>query len=78
MTDRIKGVYVAFDKDFLEVDCEQLISAIRMLRGVLSVTTMVTDASDWIARERATRETEKRLWDALYPGERVARDGLKP
>jgi hypothetical protein len=77
MTDRIKGVYVAFDTDIHEDDCEPLIGAIRMIRGVAAVTTMVTEPADWMNRERATREIEKRIWDALRPGEREVLERIR-
>jgi len=75
MTDRIKGFYVSLERDVREDDCEPLIQAVRMLRGVGAVTTVLVDASDWMNRERATRELETRLWDALRPERKERGDG---
>jgi hypothetical protein len=42
MTDRLKGIYVAFDEDIRDDDAEPIIQAIRQIRHVLSVTPHVT------------------------------------
>lgn len=65
MTDRLKGVYVAFNEDYREDDAEQILAAIRMIRGVAAVTPMVTDSTDWIARVRVKAELTDKIWDAL-------------
>lgn len=67
MTDRLKGCTVTFDRDIREDDVEPLLDAIRMMRGVLSVTGKVTDLSDYMARERATWELRDKILDVLHP-----------
>lgn len=67
MTDRIRGVWVAFDHDIREDDAGPLIAAIRQLRGVLSVDPKVTEPTDWIAQERVRHELGEKLWAVLYP-----------
>ena len=67
MTDRLKGVYVAFETDIREDDAESLLRLLRHIRGVIAVEPSVADVSDWIARERARREIGMALWAVLYP-----------
>lgn len=50
MTDRIRGVYVTFDKDYRDDDAEPILDAIRMIKGVVDVSPHVTDLSDHDAR----------------------------
>jgi len=67
MTDRIHSLTVVLEKDMRDDDCESLISAIRMLRNVLSVEPHVTDFGDHTARERARCELGEKLWEVLHP-----------
>lgn len=54
MTDRVKGCYVAFDKDLRTDDVECVLDAIRMIRCVAEVTAedYVTDPDDWMNRQQ--------------------------
>jgi len=67
MTDRIKGVWVAFDHDIREDDVQCVVDAIRMIRHVQSVALSVADLSDWNARERVRAELSSKIWDVLHP-----------
>ncbi len=67
MTDRIKGVYVTFEKDIRDDDAEPILNAIRQIRGVLSVEAEVSNFNDHIARERVRRELGCKLMAVLYP-----------
>lgn len=67
MTDRLKGVWVAFDRDIRVDDAEATISAIKQIRGVLAVEPSVASLDDWIAQQRVRRELGDKLWDVLYP-----------
>lgn len=67
MTARIKGCWVAFERDVREDDAESLIGAIRQLRGVLAVEASVAEPADWIATERIRRELSEKLWAVLHP-----------
>jgi len=58
MTDKLKGVWVAFDADIREDDAQSLIGAIKQLRGVSDVKGNVANAEDWINRRRIKTE----LW----------------
>lgn len=58
MTDRMKGCFVAFDRDIREDDVQHLVGAIRMLKGVSAVELEVSNPDDWHARQRVRLEVE--------------------
>jgi len=69
MTDRIKGVYVALDKDYRVDDAEAILDAIKMVKGVLDVVygkDDVVDFDDWNHRARIRQELSAKLWKALH------------
>lgn len=71
MTDRLLGVWVAFEKDIRVDDVKPLISAIEQLKGVLAVKQdLVADPRDWMAQERAhdalVTKIKHVLWPSLY------------
>lgn len=66
MTDRIKGVWVAFDRDIRTDDVEPLLEALKCFRGVSSVTTSTVHADDWMNRDRIRNELSARLYEVLH------------
>jgi hypothetical protein len=67
MTDRFNALVVALDKDIREDDAQVLISAIKQLRGVLSVEGHVASIDSWTAQERVRNELSEKLWEVLHP-----------
>jgi hypothetical protein len=67
MTDRLKGFIVTLEEDLRTDDAEPVLNAIRTLRGVQSVTPMVTEPGDYMARQRVRLELTQQLWDVLHP-----------
>jgi hypothetical protein len=67
MTDRYNTLTVALENDIRDDDAEALISAIKQLRGVLTVTGNVVDGREWLIEQRVRHELEKKLWQVLYP-----------
>lgn len=65
MTDRYHALTVILDKEIRSDDAENLISAIKMIRGVLDVNPHVSDITTHMAEERAKFEIRERLWNAL-------------
>jgi hypothetical protein len=65
MTDRIKGLTVLLEPDKREDDAQAIIDAIRMIRGVVSVKTHVTDVDHHFAVDTARRELVNKLWEVL-------------
>ena len=65
MTSRYQAFTVALENDVREDDAENLITAIRALRGVLTVVPVVSDISGYGAYERARRELQTKIDKAL-------------
>lgn len=71
MTDRYNALTIVLEKDIRDDDAEALLSAIRQLRGVLSVSGNVADLGSHLAQERARRDLGEKLWRVLYPKHEV-------
>lgn len=67
MTERYNALTIVLDRDIRKDDARPLIGAIRMLRGVASVTPNVTDICDHVAQERVRRELGEKLLAVVYP-----------
>lgn len=67
VTDRYNAVIVVLEDDIRDDDAVGLLTAIRQLRGVLSVMPHVANTSDHIAIERVRFELEGKLWKVLHP-----------
>lgn len=65
MTDRINSFTVVLDSDIRIDDVEPIVNAIRMVRGVASVTGNVANLDSHIAQVRAKRELRERLFAVL-------------
>lgn len=65
MTDRYNALTVVLEKDMREDDAQDLLSAIRQLRGVLRVEGNVSDINSHIAYARARGDLSGRLLAAL-------------
>jgi hypothetical protein len=69
MTDRINAFIVILDHDIREDEAEDTITALKQIKGVLSVQPHVADFSDAIAQDRVRQELGMKLWHILYPKE---------
>jgi hypothetical protein len=67
MTDRIHSITVVLSEDMRDDDCENVIKAIGMIRGVLSAKMHVADLDSHMAYERAKADLGEKLWTVLYP-----------
>lgn len=65
MTDRIKGFTVVLDKDIRVDDIEFVVNAIKIIKGVIGVESLVVDHSDYIARTRYRREVIEKINNVL-------------
>ena len=63
MSDKIKGITVAFTQDFKHEDAENIIDAILMIKGVEDVTTIPTNVSDYIARQQVKNELREKIFE---------------
>lgn len=62
MTDRHAGYIVTLARDIREDDAERIISAILMIKGVMSVDPVVADVGLHMAERRARQDIRDKLW----------------
>lgn len=65
MSDRVKGLHVAFEINLNEDDTKRIIDAIKLIKGVMSVKTKEVVADDWIIRSRIKNEFSGKLIEML-------------
>jgi len=70
MTDRHVGYVVTLDREVREDDAEAIITAIRMIKGVIGVEPVLQSPDHHIAVMKAKRDIEDRLWTALRQPEK--------
>ncbi|MCY1741181.1 hypothetical protein [Ensifer sp. SL37] len=61
MTDRHSGYFVTLETDIREDDASEILSAIRMIKGVLTVDPHIGNPSDQIAIARVKREMSEKI-----------------
>lgn len=67
MTDRLHSLTVVLDKVRRDDDAEDIIEAIRMIKGVASVEGNVADPSFYAATEQAKFQLRQEMRDVLWP-----------
>ena len=66
MTDRFNSLTVALERDIRDDDAEPILQAIRMIRGVLSVSGNVADnLGDFVAEARVRKDITSKVYEAL-------------
>lgn len=65
MTDRHAGYIVTLGADIREDDAEAVITALRMVKGVIAVDPLVFDHDLLMAQRRADDEWRKRIYNLL-------------
>lgn len=67
MTDRYDTFTVVLERPTRDDDAEPILTAIRMIRGVMQVVPHVAGHESYAAEERARRELGTKLLSVLYP-----------
>ncbi|WP_343743341.1 hypothetical protein [Herbaspirillum huttiense] len=67
MTDRIHSFTVVLDEDIREEDAAAIANAIRLMRGILTVESNLSDPGQFVAEARVRRELGEKLWEVLLP-----------
>ena len=67
MGDRHAGYIVTLEHDIREDDAAEIVVALSMTKGVLSVEPVVSDHRVHMAEERVRHELGKRLFAVVYP-----------
>ena len=65
MTDRVNTLTVVLEQEMRVDDAENILTSIRMVRGVLDVTPRTDIDDHWAARRQVRHELVKQLWDVL-------------
>lgn len=65
MTDRIKGFVVTLDSDMRIDDIDQILNAIKMIKGICSVEPSVSNFDDTMNRERIKSELRGKFIEFL-------------
>lgn len=65
MSNRVNTITVVLNQEMREDDCESIISAIKMIKGVLRADVNVADNLEYMAEWRAKTEIVKKLWEVL-------------
>ena len=65
MTDRHAGYVVTLAKDIREDDAEAILTALRMVKGVLSVKPIIADLNLITAQERVRHDLTQKLREVL-------------
>lgn len=65
MTDQYNALVVVLDRDIRDDDCQPIIDAIRMIKGVTAVEGQVADHQSFIAAVRARTELIRQVSDVL-------------
>lgn len=73
MTDRLRGVVVTFGQDIRVDDAEAILSAIRMIKGVVDVQPVVASYEGDMAEARVNQQWREKLYALI----REDRDGKK-
>lgn len=62
MTYRVKGCMVVFDKDYREDEIEDILNAIKMIKGVIKVESSITTTDDYYAKEQSKYELRSKFY----------------
>lgn len=65
MTDRHAGYLVTLAKDVREDDAEAIVTALKMVKGVLTVEPITSDGEIRIGYQRARREISTKIFELL-------------
>lgn len=65
MTDRVKGLVVTLDDDYRIDDVQEIVNAIKMVKGVATVDENITTIDDHMNRVRVKMELQGKLFEAL-------------
>lgn len=65
MTDRISHLVVGLAEDIREDDIDQIVTALKMVKGVIDVRPVVADYTEALAEERVRAQVKLRVHQAV-------------
>ena len=57
MTDRFKGFLITLEKEIRDDDADQILTALKMIKGVLMVKPYINGMEDWMMYEKGVWDT---------------------
>jgi len=70
MTERHSGYLVTLNHDVREDDAKEIITALKMVKCVATVTPVVSDPHSWIIEDRVKRALEEKILEIFHPREK--------
>lgn len=67
MSDRYHSLTVVLEIDMRDEDVREIVSSIKMIRGVLSVSPYAADLISHVAEKRARLELGEKIIAVIYP-----------
>lgn len=65
MTDRHDGYIVTLDRDVHEDDAQEIINALKMIKGIVAVDPIKSDIGTLIAKQHAKYEIINQIYEVL-------------
>jgi predicted component of type VI protein secretion system len=65
MSDRLNGVMVTFEMPYRDDDAEEIINAIKMVKGVAKVESVVRGTDAMMEESRIKQELQIKLYDFI-------------
>jgi len=62
MTDRVKGFYVALEKDMRIDDVQKVLNAVKMIRYIADTRVSVVNIDDWMNRSQVKHELQQDIF----------------
>lgn len=62
MTDRYKGFLITLEREIRKDDAENIINALKMIKGVQSVKPYVNGLEDWMMYEKGVLDTRSKIY----------------
>lgn len=61
MTDRYKGFLITLEKEMRSDDAEDILNALKMIKGVANVKPYINQAEDWMMYEKGVMDTRMEI-----------------
>ena len=65
MTDRFKGFLITLEKEIRDEDAKEVMTALKMIKGVINVKPYVNGYEDWMMYEKGVLDNRRELFDFL-------------
>ena len=66
MSDRYNAITVVLEKDTRDDDAQDILTALRMIKGVIGVEPNVVNIDSFVSDSRARQELGSKLFEVLY------------